>query len=122
MNAFKTVLTLFMAFGMVSCHTSEANIPPNVLSDHAMIPIMVDIHVVEGARNGALILGDTNGIEDYYDKIYSKHRITEQQFKESFDFYSSNPEIFIPIYEKVLDSLKRNGEHLGRKGVELDYD
>jgi len=74
MNAFKTVLTLFMAFGMVSCHTNEAKIPPNILSDHAMIPIMVDIHVVEGARNGALILGDTNGIEDYYDKIYSKHQ------------------------------------------------
>jgi len=122
MNALKIFLSLFMVFGMVSCNTNEANIPPNILSDHAMIPIMVDIHVVEGARNGALILGDTNGIEDYYDKIYRKHHITEQQFKESFDFYSSNPDIFIPIYEKVLDSLKRNGEHLARKGVNLEYD
>jgi len=122
MNTLKIFLSLFMVFGMVSCNTNEANIPPNILSDHAMIPIMVDIHVVEGARNGALILGDTNGIEDYYDKIYRKHHITEQQFKESFDFYSSNPDIFIPIYEKVLDSLKRNGEHLARKGVNLEYD
>jgi len=122
MNALKIFLSLFMVFGMVSCNTNEANIPPNILSDHAMIPIMVDIHVVEGARNGALILGDTNGIEDYYDKIYRKHHITEQQFKESFDFYSSNPDIFIPIYEKVLDSLKRNGEHWARKGVNLEYD
>ena len=122
MNALKIFLSLFMVFGMVSCNTNEANIPPNILSDHSMVPIMVDIHVVEGARNGALILGDTNGIEDYYDKIYRKHHITEQQFKESFDFYSSNPDIFIPIYEKVLDSLKRNGEHLARKGVNLEYD
>jgi len=107
---------------LVSCHSSSTKIPNDILSPEELLPIMVDVHVVEGARNGALILGDTNGIEDYYAKIYEKHQITEQQFKETFAFYSSHPDIFIPIYEAVLDSLKINGELLGRRGVEADYD
>src|SRR6056300_1500503 len=114
--------TLLVALGVLSCGKPEVPIPSNILSKKAMIPIMVDVHVVEGARNGALILGDTNGIEDYYAKIYEKHKITEKQFKESFAFYSANPNVFIPIYEAVLDSLKVQGELLGRKGVQLDYD
>ena len=112
----------FVALGLTGCGKPEVPVPANILSKKAMIPIMVDVHVVEGARNGALILGDTNGIEDYYAKIYEKHQITEKQFKESFAFYSANPSVFIPIYEAVLDSLKVQGELLGRKGVELDYD
>ena len=122
MKAWKLFVGLGLLVGMGSCGRPEVQIPSTVLSSKAMIPIMVDVHVVEGARNGALILGDTNGIEDYYAKIYEKHQITEQQFKESFALYSSHPDIFIPIYEAVLDSLKINGELLGRRGVEADYD
>ena len=122
MKVWKLFVGLGLLVGLGSCGRPEVQIPSTVLSSKAMIPIMVDVHVGEGARNGALILGDTNGIEDYYAKIYEKHQITEQQFKESFAFYSSHPDIFIPIYEAVLDSLKINGELLGRRGVEADYD
>ena len=122
MKVWKLFVGLVLLVGLGSCGRPEVQIPSTVLSSKAMIPIMVDVHVVEGARNGALILGDTNGIEDYYAKIYEKHQITEQQFKEGFAFYSSHPDIFIPIYEAVLDSLKINGELLGRRGVEADYD
>jgi hypothetical protein len=68
------------------------------------------------------MLGDTNGIEDYYAKVYEKHGITEDQFKSSFAFYSDNPTVFIPIYEEVLDSLKANGALLAKKGVEIEYE
>jgi len=122
MKAWKLFVGLGLLAGMGSCGRPEAQIPSTVLSSDAMIPVLVDVHVAEGARNGALILGDTNGIEDYYAKIYEKHEITEEQFKESFAFYSLHPDIFIPIYEAVLDSLKVNGELLGRRGVEADYD
>ena len=122
MKVWKLFVGLGLLVGLSSCGRPEVQIPSTVLSSKAMIPIMVDVHVVEGARNGALILGDTNGIEDYYAKIYEKHHITEQQFKESFAFYSSHPDIFIPIYEAVVESLKINGELLGRRGVEADYD
>lgn len=103
---------------ITSCGESEIHVPQEVISAEQMIPILVDVHIVEGARNGTLILGDTNDIEDYYAKIYEKYNITEETFKRSFSFYNSEPDLFIPIYEKVLDSLKENGAVLARKGIQ----
>ncbi|MDA0740337.1 MAG: DUF4296 domain-containing protein [Bacteroidetes bacterium] len=114
------VSVLFILF--IGCASPEVKIPQNVLTPEQMMPIMVDIHVIEGARNGAIMLGDTNGIEDYYAKVYEKHGITEDQFKSSFAFFSDNPSVFIPIYEEVLDSLKANGALLAKKGVEIEYE
>lgn len=106
----------------VGCASPEVKIPENILTQEQMMPIMVDIHVIEGARNGSIMLGDTNGIEDYYAKVYEKHGITEDQFKSSFAFYSDNPTVFIPIYEEVLDSLKANGAILAKKGVDVEHE
>ena len=103
---------------ITSCGESEIQVPQEVISADQMIPILVDVHIVEGARNGSLILGDTNDIEDYYAKIYEKYSITEETFKRSFSFFNSEPDLFIPIYEKVLDSLKANGVALARKGIQ----
>jgi hypothetical protein len=103
---------LIPLFILAACGSKEVSVPEDVIPAKQMVPILVDVHIVEGARNGALILGDTNGIEDYYAKVYEKHGITEASFKRSF----------IPIYEKVLDSLKINGAALARKGVESDYE
>ena len=109
------VSLLFILF--VGCTSPEVKIPVNILTQEQMMPILVDIHVIEGARNGSIMLGDTNGIEDYYAKVYEKFGITEDQFKSSFAYYSDNPTVFIPIYEEVLDSLKANGTLLAKKGV-----
>ena len=111
---------LFILF--IGCASPEVQIPETVLTPEQMMPIMVDIHVIEGARNGAIMLGDTNGIEDYYAKGYEKYGITEDQFKSSVAFYSDNPTVFIPIYEEVLDSLKANGAVLAKKGVKIEYE
>ena len=111
---------LFILF--IGCASPEVQIPETVLTPEQMMPIMVDIHVIEGARNGAIMLGDTNSIEDYYAKVYEKYGITEDQFKSSFAFYSDNPTVFIPIYEEVLDSLKANGALLAKKGVKIEYE
>ena len=117
-------LGLIALIGMlfIQCGKKVQMVPKEVLSFDRMIPLLVDVHLIEGARNGSLILGDTNDIEDYYAKVYQKHGITEGQFKKSFKFYSSYPELFIPIYEKVLDSLKIDGSILTKNGVKLDFD
>ena len=109
---------LFILF--VGCTSPEVKIPENILTQEKMMPILVDIHVIEGARNGSIMLGDTNGIEDYYAKLYEKHGVTEDQFKSSFAFYSDNAKFFIPIYEEVLDSLKAHGALLAKKGMKIE--
>ena len=104
-----------------ACSRPVEAIPEHIISPDIMVPVMVDVHIIEGARNGSLILGDTNHLEDYYAKLYKKYGISEAAFKKSFAFYSDHPEQFISIYEKVVDSLKISGAIIARKGVEIDH-
>jgi pantothenate kinase type III len=38
----------------------------------------------------------------YYDEIFQLHGITEQQFKQSLDHYSSSPNLFRPIIDSIV--------------------
>jgi len=46
-----------------------------------------------------------------YKEIFSIHKISEKQFKESLDYYSSRPDLFRPI----IDSLAK------RKNISSPY-
>ena len=47
-------------------------------------------------------------LEKMYDEIFRLHGITQGQFKRSFDYYTSSPELFRPI----IDSLgKQKGDY-----------
>ena len=116
------VIGLFVALLFVQCARTVPDPPADLIQPDAMVPLLVDVHLVEGARNGALILGDTNDIEDYYAKVYSKHGVSEELFQRSFSWYNGEPDAFIPIYEKVLDSLKVNGALIAKRGVESEYE
>lgn len=122
MATFKGKVRVGLLVMLFACARPVEPIPKSIIAPDDMVPIMVDVHIVEGARNGTLILGDTNQLEDYYSKLYKKYNITESLFKESFSFYSDHPEHFISIYERVVDSLKINGALIARKSVEIDHD
>ncbi|MGB1183697.1 MAG: DUF4296 domain-containing protein [Schleiferiaceae bacterium] len=122
MATFKGKVRVGLLVMLFACARPVEPIPKSIIAPDDMVPIMVDVHIIEGARNGTLILGDTNQLEDYYSKLYKKYNITASLFKESFSFYSDHPEHFIPIYERVVDSLKINGALIARKSVEIDHD
>jgi len=119
---FRKIVFVGLLMLQFACSRPVDPIPSDIISPDKMVPILVDVHLVEGARNGSLILGDTNQIEDYYAKIYQKYRVSEADFKTSFAFYSDHPDHFIPIYERVVDSLKINGALIAKKGVQIDHD
>ena len=77
-----------------------------------MVDILVDIHVIEGARSGTLILGDTNTIPDYYSRIYLKHETTEKDFKRSFSWYTLHPKELKLVYEDVIVALSKLEEEV----------
>ena len=71
-----------------------------------MTDILVDVHLIEGARTGLTVLGDTAySLPDYYDVMFEKHNITEEQFRTSFSYYTRKPEVMDPMYEEVIERL-----------------
>jgi len=103
----KFTFILFLFVLIVSCRNNEARLPDGYLTQTEMVPIVVDIHLIEGARSGTLILGDTNKLPDYYAKIYEKHNVSDAKFKESFDWYAKNPEKLKLVYEAAIVELSK---------------
>jgi len=113
LNASKYII--IFALLLSGCIDRKAVLPDGYISQGQMVEIMTDIHLVEGARSGTLLLGDTNALPDYYARIYQKHHVTEDNFKQSFAWYAQNPEELKIVYEKVLVNLSKLEEEVKMK-------
>lgn len=95
-------------FAMVCCgNPVEVIVPKGTVSDSMMVKILTDFHLVEGAKVGNKIMGDTIPATVYTAKVYQKYNLTEAEFEKSFRFYTSHPEIMQGIYEKVIENLNK---------------
>lgn len=88
------------------------NEPDDLISEEKMTEILLDIHIVEGARSGSRILGDTADARSYMLSLFQKHNVTRAQYDSSFAYYSHFPERMLPMYDVVIDSLNLRQIHI----------
>ncbi len=86
---------------------SQEKIPKNIYSKAKMEAILTDIHIVEGAKTGRKMIGDTLFVEDYYAKVYQKHETTQEDFDRSFRFYTDHPYLMKGVYKEVIENLNK---------------
>jgi len=101
---------LFLGLALLTACAPEApqktaDIPDWVIPEDKMINILTDVHIIEGARIGKKVLGDSLYALDHYMKLWDKHHIRESQYDSSFRFYSRNAEKMDVLYEQVLTNL-----------------
>jgi len=101
-------LFILIASLSFSCGRPDTvTIPDETISDSIMVAILTDLHLVEGAKVGNKIMGDTTPAPVYFKKVYQKHGVSEAQFEEDFRFYTSNPKLMTEIYEQVIVNLSK---------------
>lgn len=94
----------------ISCSKKEEKIPENILSKEKMIKIMVDVQLAEASiQNRNLNMTDSAKMiaAGYYKNLFEKNRVTEQQFRESFLYYSRHLDMLNKIYEEVINELSK---------------
>ena len=110
-DAKKNVTTLCLCgLLLISCSKKEEKIPENILPKEKMIPIMVDVHLAEAKiqSNNLSMTDSTKKIAaGYYKNVFEKNKITEQQFRESFLYYSRHLDLLNKIYEEVISELSK---------------
>ncbi len=105
----------FSALLFISCSKKEEKIPDNILSKNKMIQVLVDVHIAEATiQNKYLALNDStkNIAAGYYINAFDKNKITEQQFRESFLYYSHHLDLLNKIYEEVINELSKRKSHI----------
>ncbi len=99
-----------LVFGLVACQAPQAPeketpLPDWVIPEDKMTDILLDVHIIEGARIGKKVLGDSLYALDHYNKLWEKHQISKEHYDSSFDFYCQNAERMDRIYEDVILKL-----------------
>jgi hypothetical protein len=80
-----------------------------VLPRDKMVAVMADVQIAEASimfqnNKGNIV---ENRAKDYYRFVFDKHRITEKQFRESFSYYASKPELMEKLYESVINEISK---------------
>lgn len=107
---FRRYFFLIFFIFSAACKKKEVHIPDTVLKKDVMVNVLADIHIAESA----LIVKNTFGANNeslaasYYKFIFQKYKITPEQFKTSYDFYTSHPEIFSELYKEVMNELSQH--------------
>lgn len=85
----------------------EESKPAYFLPQDSMVELMVDIHLLEGARIGKETIGDSLPIHAHYENVWEKHGIRKARYDSNFLFYSRNALLMDEVYEQVLERLSR---------------
>ncbi|MDX5446753.1 MAG: DUF4296 domain-containing protein [Bacteroidota bacterium] len=106
MLSIARIIPLLFLLILVSCKNKDVKVPEEVIPEDKMIEVMIDVHLLEGARSGNSIIGsDSLYIQDYYEGLLQDHDLTVEEYEQSFKWYTEHPEVFKDVYQRVMERL-----------------
>lgn len=102
-------LYLVLFISILSC-SDPVEIPVDVLPAKKMSEVLTDVQLIEAQiQMEQLERNDSTKavVYGYYKFIFQKHKITPEQFKTSFMFYSKHLDLLEHIYDDVLINLSK---------------
>ena len=99
---------------------------PQYLSQNKMREVMWDMIRADQYVSDFLLKDSTKKkkqeSEKLYDEIFHIHQITEPEFKRSFDYYTSRPDLFKPIVDSLAKRKNDVIPFFGHPGTRLNKD
>lgn len=116
MIARNLFIALLVFFAITSCGPEapekSEDLPEWIIPEDKMVDILTDVHIVEGARIGQSVLGDSLPAKYHYNVLWEKHGVNAALYDSSFRFYSRNAERMDLMYEEVLTRLTKMSSQL----------
>lgn len=113
MNKNVKCLVVFLVFVLfLNCENTKDNNTTAPLPKDKMKVVLTDLYLAEAAAELHRITNDSSLLPHksyYFDDIFTKHNITSEQYEKAYEYYTSQPEILLEIYEEMkteLDTLK----------------
>jgi hypothetical protein len=100
-----------VACGPEAPEKTEA-LPDWIIPEEKMVDVLTDVHIIEGARIGQSVLGDSLPAKFHYQKVWEKYNINAALYDSSFRYYSRNAERMDLMYEEVLTRLTKMSSEL----------
>ena len=111
------IFFLFLLLGsvmMLACR-SDKSIPGDLIPPDKMQELVADLMRADQFVTGFLLPQDSVLKKDvekirWYNRVLAIHGVSEQQFKESFRYYQSRPDLMATM----MDSIARKEEKIDR--------
>ncbi len=103
---------LFFFAAVVMLASCKQGRPDGILSPKQMVPLLVDVHIVDGSLSNVPAMPDSlfkHGVSRY-DKLFKAHGADSVQFRKSFAWYANEPDQLYDIYVKVSDIIKAKAD------------
>jgi uncharacterized protein YcfL len=105
----KLILVFFSLHLLVACQSEATNKPLNLIEEEKMSLILEEVLLIESHYQSKH--GVPGIYKDALDKslvvIFKKHQVTKKEFKDSYEFYASQPELFKALNTSIMDRLSR---------------
>lgn len=110
--AVKKYLFISLLFIAFACNDGEGLLssrPSGVVSQDAMVEVLIDIHLAESALRVGNVQHISNA-DSLYQKsqfleVFRKHDISPDDFKKSVQYYTEHVTLLDAIYAEVIDRL-----------------
>lgn len=102
-------LFLFSVLLVAACgdQQEEQKIPEGVMSKDKFTEVLTDIQLLEASMRQRFIRDEDPKLlyPIYYKQIFEKHEISEDEFKESLEYWSAQDQEMTGIYDSVIENL-----------------
>jgi hypothetical protein len=103
-------LLLLLVLGLVACSSdgdSTVSRPKNLIPQEKMVLLLADIHQTEGIISTKEYTKDSSLLlfTELENQLLAKHKVSQAQFTESYNWYTSNVEEYKALYTIVVDTL-----------------
>lgn len=80
--------------------------PEDLLPEKTFVKLLYEMNLLEGARTGTTLLGDSIPLNAYYQTLYADFGVTPEQVQRNFTYYHSDAEKMATYYQWIIDSLR----------------
>jgi Domain of unknown function (DUF4296) len=107
---------LFFSLLLLLCACGGNSMPDDVIKPDRMASLLTQVHLADGAMYNVMQLPDSlyKYGTDRYLQLFKSFHTDSVQFKKSMQYYSSNPELLVAIYDQVTISLKAKSDSMSK--------
>lgn len=105
----KLSIIIFCLAILFACQFQTAKTPVQLIEKEKMSRVLEDVLLMESyyqSKHGIPGIYK-DALDQSLSGIFKKHHITKKQFKESYVYYASQPEVFKALNTSIMDRLSR---------------
>lgn len=107
----KVVVYFALAMLVVACGNGEEKTPDNLISREKLIPLLADMQYTEAIiqlKNLSYTDSTKTVAYGHYKYVLEKHKVSSEDFKNTFSWYKNHPKQMSELYKDVLTQLSKD--------------